>query len=58
MYFQIFQFTIAINIFRLQNRLLTICLPMRVNEYHQHTHKTFCFTEHDKTLLEQPEQNR
>jgi len=25
--------TIAINIFRLQNRRLTICLPMRVNVY-------------------------
>jgi len=30
---------------------------MRVNVY-QHTQKTVCFTEDDKTVLEQPEQNR
>jgi len=27
------------------------CMPI-------HTQKTVCFTEHDKTVLEQPEQNR
>jgi len=27
------------------------CIPI-------HTQKTFCFTEHDETVLEQPEQNR